>query len=140
VTQRTQANQGAQGTPEVAIIDIWAFEVEVEPTLADVDLAGFTVEGRDGKIGKVDEDTREAGGNFLIVDTGPPILGKKVILPAGVVERVDPESKTVFVSLTKDEIKNAPEYEEETGHRDEGFRRRLSEYYERLKQRAKRDR
>jgi hypothetical protein len=140
VTQRTQANQGGPGTPEVAIIDIWAFEVELEPTLADVDLAGFKVEGRDGKIGKVDEDTREAGGNFLIVDSGPPILGKKVILPAGVVERIDPDSETVFVGLTKDEIKNAPEYEEETGHRDQGFRQRLAEYYERLKQRAKRDR
>jgi hypothetical protein len=139
VTQRTtQANQGAQGTPGGAVIEIWAFEVDVEPSLADVDLLGFSVEGRDGKVGKVDEDTREAGGSFLIVDTGPPILGKKVMLPAGVVERVDPESKTVFVNLTKDEIKSAPEYDEHDGHRDEGFRRRLGEYYQRLKQLPKR--
>jgi hypothetical protein len=119
----------------VAIIDIWAFQVDVEPSLADIDLADFAVEAEDGKIGKVDEDTREAGGSFLIVDTGPWIFGKKVMLPAGVVERIDPENRTVFVNLTKDEIKNAPEYDEQTGHRDEGFRRRLADYYRQLRRR-----
>lgn len=131
----TQTGQQTQGsTPDLAVIEIWTFQVDVEPSLADVDLADFSVEATDGKIGKVDEDTREAGGSFLIVDTGPWILGKKVILPAGVVERIDPESKTVFVNLTRDEIKSAPEFDDQTGHRDEGFRRRLGEYYQRLKQ------
>ncbi len=133
MTQRTTG--AARGTPGVAIIDIWAFQVDVEPSLADIDLADFTVEAEDGKIGKVDEDTREAGGSLLIVDTGPWIFGKKVMLPAGVVERIDPENRTVFVNLTKDEIKNAPEYDEQTGHRDEGFRRRLADYYKQLRRR-----
>ena len=51
------------------------------------------------------------------------------MLPAGVVERIDPESETVFVDLTKDEIKNAPEYDENTGRDDKDYRRRLGDHY-----------
>jgi hypothetical protein len=71
------------------------------------------------------------GGSFLIVDTGPWIFGKKVMLPAGVVERIDPESEAVFVNLTKDEIKSAPEYDQQTGREDTNYRRRLGEHYQR---------
>jgi hypothetical protein len=123
--------QSTQGAPGVAIVDIWTFQVDVKPTLAGIELEGFSVEAQDGKIGKVDEATHETGGSFLIIDTGPWILGKKVMLPAGVVERVDPESKTVFVDLTKDEIKNAPEFDEQTGRKDNDFLRRLGEHYRR---------
>jgi hypothetical protein len=132
--QQTQTGRrtGAESqAPSVAVIDIWTFQVELEPTLSDIDVDGYSVEAQDGKIGKIDESTREAGGSFLIVDTGPWIFGKKVMLPAGVVQRVDPESKTVFVDLTKDEIKSAPEYDEETGRDDRDYRRRLGEHYER---------
>jgi hypothetical protein len=130
MTQRTTQSSQPTGTePGVAILDIWTFQVEVEPSLADADLDGFSVEAKDGKVGKVDEATHEAGGSFLIVDTGPWIFGKKVMLPAGVVERIDPESETVFVDLTKDEIKNAPEYDENTGRDDKDYRRRLGDHY-----------
>ncbi|MEX0673121.1 MAG: hypothetical protein WD981_02560 [Gaiellaceae bacterium] len=105
--------------------DVWSFGTE--PTIGDVDLTGFKVEAADGSIGKVDEATYEAGSSYLIVDTGPWIFGKKVMLPAGVVQRVDPESETVFVSRTKDEIKNAPEFDDATA--DAEYRNRLGEYY-----------
>jgi hypothetical protein len=36
----------------------------------NIDLNGFNVEASDGKIGKVDEATHEAGGSFIVVDTG----------------------------------------------------------------------
>jgi hypothetical protein len=105
--------------------DVWSFRTE--PTIGDVDLTGFSVEAADGGIGKVDEATYEAGSSYLIVDTGPWIFGKKVMLPAGVVQRVDPESETVFVNRTKDEIKNAPEFDDTTA--DAEYRSRLGEYY-----------
>jgi hypothetical protein len=105
--------------------DVWSFRTE--PTIGDVDLTGFGVEAADGGIGKVDEATYEAGSSYLIVDTGPWIFGKKVMLPAGVVQRVDPESETVFVNRTKDEIKNAPEFDDATA--DTEYRNRLGEYY-----------
>lgn len=105
--------------------DVWSFRTE--PTIGDVDLTGFSVEAADGGIGKVDEATYEAGSSYLIVDTGPWIFGKKVMLPAGVVQRVDPESETVFVNRTKDEIKNAPEFDDTLADAD--YRSRLGEYY-----------
>ena len=105
--------------------DVWSFRTE--PTIGDVDLTGFSVEAADGGIGKIDEATYEAGSSYLIVDTGPWIFGKKVMLPAGVVQRVDPESETVFVNRTKDEIKNAPEFDDTTADAD--YRSRLGEYY-----------
>ncbi len=108
--------------------DMWTFRTEL-PGTGDIDLTGFSVEAADGGIGKVDEATYEVGGSYLVVDTGPWIFGKKVMLPAGVVERFDPESETVFVSRTKDEIKNAPEYDEELGSRDEKYRGELGGYY-----------
>ncbi len=75
----------------------------------NLDLTGFSVEATDGGIGKVDEATYETSRSYIVVDTGPWIFGKKVLLPAGVVQRVDLDSETVFVNRTKDEIKNAPE-------------------------------
>jgi hypothetical protein len=105
--------------------DIWTFR---EQSLDAGTLVGFEVEATDGGIGKVDDATGEAGRSLLIVDTGPWIFGKKVMLPAGVVDRVDLDTETVFVSRTKDEIKNAPELDDRKRDDDE-YRNRLGGYY-----------
>ena len=102
----------------VAVVDIWSFETE-QP-MKSLDLTGYSVEATDGKIGKVDEATYEPGGSYLIVDTGPWIFGNKtVILPAGIVERVDEKTETVIVNRPKEEIANAPAYDEKRGHREQ---------------------
>ena len=49
----------------MATIETWTFTVATPP---NVDLTGFDVEARDGKVGKVDEATHEAGGSFLVVE------------------------------------------------------------------------
>jgi hypothetical protein len=71
--------------------------------------------------------------SFIVVDTGPWIFGKKVLLPAGVVDRVDLDTETVFVNRSKDEIKNAPEYDEEKHRSNETYRQsyhtNLGSYY-----------
>jgi hypothetical protein len=109
--------------------DIWAFRPEVAGTTAttSVDLTGFGVEALDGSIGKIDEATNDVGGSYLVVDTGPWIFGKKVLLPAGVVDRIDPADEKVYVHRTKDEIKNAPEYDPEQF--DDTYRQKLGSYY-----------
>jgi len=112
-----------------AVVDIWTFRTEQSGS-GDIDLTGYSVEATDGGIGKIDEATYEVGGSYLVVDTGPWIFGKKVMLPAGVVDRFDPESETVFVGRTKDEIKNAPEYDAERS-RDDEYRGELGGYYNR---------
>ncbi|MGN6377854.1 MAG: PRC-barrel domain containing protein [Gaiellales bacterium] len=92
-------------------------------------VTGYSVEARDGSIGKIDEATYDTGTSYIVVDTGPWIFGKKVMLPAGVINRIDHDDNTVFVSLTKDEIKNSPEFDE-TSYRDPAYRGSLNTYYE----------
>jgi hypothetical protein len=108
-------------------MDVWTFAME--PAMRGAELIGFSVEAIDGGIGKIDEATEETGRAHLIVDTGPWIFGKKVMLPAGVVDRVDLDSETVFVNRSKDEIKNAPEFEPERHRDDDEYRNRLGGYY-----------
>jgi hypothetical protein len=93
-----------------------------------MDLTGYSVEATDGGIGKVDEATYETSRSYIVVDTGPWIFGKKVLLPAGVIERVDMDSETIFVSRTKDDIKSAPEFDETT-YQDDEYRQRVGTYY-----------
>ena len=114
----------------MATVQMWEFNVVTTPAmdLATLDLGGLKVEARDGNIGKVDEATHEAGGSFIVVDTGPWIFGKKVMLPAGVVRDIDLDTQSVFVDLTKDEIKNAPEFDEQR-YRDQTYRTQLGDYY-----------
>jgi hypothetical protein len=99
-----------------------------DETWSTMDLGGFSVEASDGGIGKVDETTHEIGSGYLIVDTGPWIFGTKVMLPAGVISRVDHDDQRVWVNLTKDEIKNAPEFDE-SALRDQDYRDQLGTYY-----------
>jgi hypothetical protein len=93
-----------------------------------VDLTGFEVEALDGGIGKIDEATYDLGASYIVVDTGPWIFGKKVMLPAAVIQRVDLDSETAFVDRTKDEIKNAPEFDESL-YREDSYRTSLGSYY-----------
>ena len=97
-----------------------------------LDLTGFSVEATDGGIGKVDEATYETSSSYIVVDTGPWIFGKKVLLPAGVVERVDLDTETVSVSLTKDQIKDSPEFDPDRHRDDDEYRRNVGGYYEGL--------
>jgi hypothetical protein len=73
---------------------------------------GYQVEAADGSIGKIDEASNEAGAAYVVVDTGFWIFGKKRLIPAGVIERVNVDSQTVYVGMTKDQIKNAPDFDE----------------------------
>lgn len=97
-------------------------------TSGGVDLTGFSVEATDGGIGKIDEATYQTSKSYIVVDTGPWILGKKVLLPAGVIDRVDSLAETVYVKRSKDEIKNAPEFDE-SRYQDEAYRDELGGYY-----------
>ena len=109
----------------MATVEMWTYTIDTPPT---IDLTGFKVEAMDGDIGKVDEATNATDTSYLVVDTGPWTFGKKVMLPAGVVRDVDPDAQTVFVNRTKDEIKNAPEFDEQRYH-DQDYRNELGSYY-----------
>jgi hypothetical protein len=90
---------------------MWEYRGELR-TL-DRDLVGYDVETVDGKIGKIDESSNEAGTAYLVVDTGFWIFGKKRLIPAGVVDRIDDVERKAYVRMTKDQIKSAPDFEEQ---------------------------
>ena len=107
--------------------DIWTYRNH--DTQSGMDLTSFKVEAIDGEIGSVDEATWDVSSSYLVVDTGPWIFGKKVMLPAGVIDRIDADEERVFVNRTKDEIKNAPEFDE-ARYRDETYRSDVGSYYD----------
>ena len=106
-------------------VDIWRYR---DASYAGTDITGFGVEALDGSIGKIDKATDDTTGNTLVVDTGPWIFGKKVMLPGGVIDRIDRDEEKVYVNRTKDEIKNSPEYDD-TMYEDEVYRGELAGYY-----------
>jgi hypothetical protein len=109
-------------------VAIWTYRAEAgyDPT-AGVDLTGFKVEAVDGSIGKVDEATDDVSASQIVVDTGPWILGKKVVVPAGIIDRIDVEDEKVYVHRTKDEIKNSPKFGDVA--RDDTDREAIAGYY-----------
>ncbi len=106
--------------------ETWTYQPDLYS--GDIDVVGYDVEALDGGIGKIDEATYDAGASYIVVDTGPWILGKKVMLPAGVIDRIEPADEQIFVNRTKDEIKNAPEFDEGR-YRDDVYRADLDAYY-----------
>lgn len=82
------------------------------------DLGGYEVEATDGSIGKVDDATNDISASYVVVDVGFWILGKKRLIPAGAVSGVDHDSKSVMVAMTKDQIKNAPDYDSDKWDED----------------------
>ena len=107
--------------------DVWTYRSTTDLG-TNVDVSGYDVEATDGSIGKVDEATYETGRSYLVIDTGPWIFGKKVMLPAGVIRGIDEDDQKVFVDRTKDEIKHAPGYDETQV--DDEYRGRLGSYYD----------
>lgn len=110
----------------IVITEMWTYVDQDSWT--GTDITGYTVEALDGEIGSVDEATYEAGGSYIVLKTGPWILGRKVMLPAGVITRVDVDNGRIHVSLTKDAIKDAPELDE-SAYRDDAYRHDLADYY-----------
>ena len=106
-------------------VDIWTYR---EQSYGTRNLVGYHVEALDGGIGKIDEASNDVGASFVVVDTGPWIFGKKVMLPAGVISRVDDADETVFVNRTKEQMKNSPEFEPDS-YRDDTYRGQLGTYY-----------
>jgi hypothetical protein len=104
--------------------DLWAAE-DYEAVSSDV--IGFSIQARDGGGGTVDDASSDVGACCIVVATGR-LFGVKVILPAGMIERVDHGKKRVYVKVTRDQLKSAPEYEP-IGLKDDAYKARIASYY-----------
>jgi hypothetical protein len=113
--------------------DPWTYysDVGLPGTGTWADLVGYHVEATDGHVGTIDEATYDLGSSYVVVDTGPGILGSKVLLPAGTIIRLDRGSRTAHVDRSKNEITSAPTFDRDA-YRDAGYRDRVGEYYGRF--------
>ena len=92
------------------------------------DVVGYDVEGTDGSIGKIDKATADTDTAYVVVDTGSWLVGRKRLIPAGLVTRVDHDAETVTVTLSKHQVEAGPDYEEDVDP-DEITMSRHSDYY-----------
>lgn len=110
------------------MVDVWTYRADGWTDGADV--VGYDVEASDGGIGKIDESTTAAGRQHIVVDTGFWIFGKKRLIPAGAITRVDHEAQVVHLSMTKEQIKDAPDFEEtRRDDDDDNYWRTYEQYY-----------
>ncbi|WP_328877101.1 PRC-barrel domain-containing protein [Streptomyces sp. NBC_00299] len=108
--------------------DMWGYQ----PTAGYApgsSLIGYKVEATDGGIGKVDKHSDDVGASHLVVDTGVWIFGKHVLIPAGLVSGIDTAAETIYVDRTKEQIKNAPEFDKDKHAEDTGYHEQLGGYY-----------
>jgi hypothetical protein len=106
--------------------EIWTYQ---DQRLGEFDLTGFDVETRDGVIGRVDRATKDVTGSYLVINPGPAMpLGRRVVLPAGVVETVDLDDRRLAVSVGRSEILSGPEYDPDRPL-DESLRNRIGSHF-----------
>lgn len=108
--------------------NIWGYRQEAAYQGGN-DLTGYKVEATDGSIGKVDKYSEDVGAAYIVVDTGVWIFGKHVLLPAGLITRVDPTEKKIYVEGTKERIKNSPEFDKDKHTGDAGYHEQIGGYY-----------
>jgi hypothetical protein len=83
-------------------------------------LVGFQVECVGGTTGKVDAATRRADDAYLVVRTGRWPSWRRVVVPAGAVNCVDPQRRRLWVERDRDSVRNAPIFQEQRhGRSDE---------------------
>jgi sporulation protein YlmC with PRC-barrel domain len=93
-------------------------EKEWDPHLRSVrNVTGYHIEASDGEIGHVEDfviDDATWAIRYLIVDTRNWWPGKKVLISPHWIDRVSWSDSKVFVNLTRDAIKQAPEYSDDS--------------------------
>lgn len=74
---------------------------------------GFRVQALDGEAGRVEQViywTDPGSPDFVIVDSGRWIFGRKAVLSVDAVEDVDVKNRRLKVSLSKEEVRKSPEF------------------------------
>jgi hypothetical protein len=98
-------------------------------------VAGYDIHAADGSIGHVKDFLFEDDSwaiRYLVVDTRnwwPG--GKKVLLATRWIDRIDWTEKTVFTTLTREQVKASPEYPGTAAAVDRGYEERLHEAHDR---------
>ncbi|MBD0324187.1 MAG: PRC-barrel domain-containing protein [Aldersonia sp.] len=122
------------GSPEAAAArrDVWREHDERNSHLRDVKhVAGYHIHATDGSIGHVEDflvDGRSWTIRYLIVDTSNWIGGRHVLIAPGWVSGISWEGTKIDIGLTRDAIRNSPEYDS-AGAVQRNYEDRLHAHY-----------
>lgn len=97
-------------------------------------VTGYHIEATDGDVGHVedfivDDETWEI--RYMVVDTRNWLPGKKVLISPRWIDRVSWDDSKVYVSLSREAIENAPEYDPDALNRE--YEEKLHDHYHRPK-------
>lgn len=85
-----------------------------EPRLRSAEeVAGYHIHATDGEIGHVEDfivDDNSWIISYMVVDTRNWLPGRKVLVAPGWIDRVDWAENMVYVDLSRENVKNSPEY------------------------------
>ncbi|MFJ6087743.1 PRC-barrel domain containing protein [Streptomyces sp. NPDC092369] len=109
--------------------DMWGYQPAVGYTAA-TSLIGYQVEATDGPIGKVDKHSDDVGASHFVVDTAGWSSGRRLLIPAGLVIGIDAAEERIHVDRTREELKNAPEFDKDKHTGEAGYHEQLGSYYQ----------
>jgi len=92
------------------------------------DIAGYSLQAADGVIGTISATNGDVGRSYLIATGGAWNQGRTVMLPPGIVDRIDRDERVVHVSCSRDQVRAAPPFENDR-YQDAAYRRELGGYY-----------
>jgi len=98
---------------------------------SDKELRGYHIEGSDEAIGHIQDcivDDESWKVRYLVVDTSNWWLGKSVLIAPHWARRISWKERKVFVDLSRQKIKDSPEWNAETAVNRE-YETRLYDYY-----------
>jgi hypothetical protein len=99
------------------------------------EIAGYRIHASDGPIGHVEDFIIDTGKwliQYLVADTRKWMADRKVIIPPDWITSISWEASEVVVDVTKEKIKNSPEFDPTTPVNRE-YEIRLYDYYGRPK-------
>lgn len=107
-------------------------ELVTDPDLRSIEeVTNYYIQASDGDIGHVDDfviDTANWTIQYMIIDTRNWWPGKRVLIAPTWIANISWEESKVYVDLTRETIKNAPEYDPATPVNRE-YESRLYDYY-----------
>ena len=109
--------------------NVWTYRVGImKPGTTPRDVAGYGVEARDGLTARSTPQPTRLARRISSSIPAHGSSGRRSCFPLGVIRSVDHENEKIIVDRTKDEIKNAPEFED-SFIQDEDYRGKIGAYY-----------
>ena len=101
------------------------------PLRSTRDVLGYYIQAKDGQIGHVEDfliDPEIWHIRYMVIDTRNWLPGRKVLVSLQWIQQIRWDDMQVVVELTRDRIKNSPEYDA-TKPLDRAYERQLFDFY-----------